>query len=323
MNPFAPRPYGRKKAIRKIMIVCVCALLIGALALFDFLCPFQSMLPAADIPARAEGELRVHFLSVGQGDCAAVEFPDGEVLFIDAGDGGFEAETALLRFVKGLKPVSISLAATHANIDHYGGFIKLTSLYPVKKAYLPAVESPTAEYRAFVSAVARTGCETETLTRYSVIAHPSGAYLVCISPYSAGETDENDSSAVLYLSYFGVNVLFCADISGVRERRLLREYALMEGIFDAGGYRVRLNETDIVKVAHHGSAYSSDSDWLGLLGAKTAVISCGRGNSYGHPASGAVKRLSDAGAEIFRTDELGNVTVHVLNGNYEVTTERE
>ncbi|MDE5896619.1 MAG: MBL fold metallo-hydrolase, partial [Clostridia bacterium] len=229
MNPFEPRMPKRRAFFVRLIIVCTVALLIAALAVLSYCVPYKTLLPAANIAARKEGALRLHFLGVGQGDCTIVEFPTGELLVIDAGDGAFSAEKEIVRCIKALDPTGISLLATHADADHYGGLIELLSLYEVKKVYLPVLGSETARYGKFTEAVAREGCETEVLTRYSVIADTSGAYLVCISPYSSEEEDDNDSSAVLYLNYRGVSALLCGDIGAARERLLMREYAIEEG----------------------------------------------------------------------------------------------
>lgn len=103
-----------------------------------------------------------------------------------------------------------------------------------------------------------------------------------------------------------------------RENSLLAEAELTEDIFDSGGLRVRLDETQILKAAHHGSAEASGEAWLSYLSPEVAVISCGAGNSYRHPAGEALGRLSQAGAEIYRTDELGHIVVSVKDGAYTI-----
>ena len=90
----------------------------------------------------------------------------------------------------------------------------------------------------------------------------------------------------------------------------------MEGLFDSGEYRVRLEETDILKLSHHGSASSNTAEWLALLSPEKAVVSCGKGNNYGHPAPEALARAEAAGAEVFRTDELGDIVLSVKGGEY-------
>ena len=83
--------------------------------------PLTSLLPAYKIAAREEGELRVHFLDVGQGDCTIVEFPSGDAVVIDAGDGSFTNRNHTVRYLKALAPKRLTMILTHADADHYGG----------------------------------------------------------------------------------------------------------------------------------------------------------------------------------------------------------
>ncbi len=293
--------------VRRCVTISVSVLLVAAIAIFSYFVPFYTLLPAYGIAPRTEGELRLHFLSVGEGDCTIVEFPDGDCLVVDAGDGSFENINHVYRYLKGLAPKSVSVAVTHADSDHCGGAAAILERFPVDTLYLPVLEGGSAYERALRAA---EGINKVTLTRYRTISHPSGAYLVCISPYSEGETDVNDASAVLYLHYRGTGALLGADISSVRERRLLREYAVDETIFDRGAYHVDL-DIDILKVSHHGSSSASALEWLQVLTPRIAVISCGVGNAYGHPASDAVARLTEVGAQVMRTDEMGDIIVPV------------
>lgn len=289
-------------------------MLVSVIALFHALVPLETVLPPISISAREEGVMRVHFLDVGQGDCTIVEFSGGNVLVVDAGDGKFTSRTKLLRYLKGLHPLEIALVATHTDRDHCGGFPSLLRTFDVGTFYLPSGSDLDPKLQ---DALKDSGVKTEKLTRYGVVADDSGAYAVCISPLaSEADATENDASTVLFLSYGGVNFLLTGDISEETEKRLMEEYALMEGIFDSGPYSVRLEETDILKVPHHGSASSCSEGWVNLLSAETAIISSGQGNTYGHPSIDAMERLALSGADIYRTDELGDVVVSVKDGAY-------
>lgn len=300
--------------ITGVLFVVLCVALVGIFV------PYQSLLPAYAVEERKEGELRVHFLNAGEGDCSIVEFPDGALLVIDAGSGDFSCTNHILRYMKGLRKTSVSYVVTHADSDHYGGMARLISCFGADTVYLPAHESESRSYLNMKQVVGKKARQTDTLTRYDVISHPSGAYLVCISPYTMDEGDDNDSSAVLYLAYHGVRVLFGGDISSVRERRLLRDLALSEDIFDSGDYHVRLNGIDVLKASHHGSAYSSCSEWLALLSPEVAVLSCGKGNFYSHPAIETVRRLSLIGAQTYRTDEFSAIVLGITAEGYTVKT---
>ena len=305
----------------RVLKGALAALTAAAVALFFLVVPFRALLPADAISPRGEGAMRIHFLSVGQGDCTVVEFPDGDALIIDAGDGSFSANNALVRYLKGLDVSALTLIATHADSDHFGGFAQILQLFEVEQVFLPVIGASTDAYARFLAAVAAEGCATDELVRYDVIARPSGAYAVCISPHAAQETDENDASATLYLSYAGVNILLCADMGAARENALLAELELGEDIFDSAAYAVRLHETDILKVSHHGSAYASGQEWLEYLSPETAILSCGRGNAYRHPSGEALSRLSGVGAQIYRTDELGHIIITVAEGGYTIDTQ--
>lgn len=308
----------RKRFLIRAAAVLFAVCVIAAIGVWNFTTPFRTLLPAYSLEKREEGEVRIHFLDVGQGDCAVIELPGGTALMIDAGDGSWENNNHILRYLKGLGSPALTLVATHADADHCGGFPAIFEAFTVEKVYLPVLSQTGSVYEVFLEKAKAYPCET--LTRYTLAAE-GDAYAVCVSPYSGDETVENDSSAVLYFSYAGVNVLFGADISAEREKQLLEEQKLSEElgehVFDSGKYAVRLNETEILKVSHHGSANSSSAEWLGMLSPATAVVSCGAGNLYGHPSGDALSRLAAVGATIYRTDELGDVMITIYgNGTY-------
>ncbi len=310
----------RKRTLLKLLGLLAVAAIVAAIGLWNNFTPFRRYLPAYPIGEIGEGEVRIHFLDVGQGDCEIVELGGGTALIIDAGDGSWEHNSHILRYLKGLRTRSVLLAVTHADTDHCGGAAAILEDQNTETVFLPVLPASMKAYSDIGKRAEERGAEVKTLSRYSTIER-GGAYAVCLSPYSVDETDTNDSSAVIFFSYAGVNVLFGGDVSATREERLLNEQKLSEQLgehlFDSGGHAVRLEETDILKVSHHGSGGSSSLAWLELLKPETAVISCGQGNSYGHPADGALTRLAAIGAEIYRTDELGDVMITISpDGTY-------
>ena len=307
-----------KRKRRKLILSFIIAAVVAAVSLTAYFIPFRTLLPAYSLEKRCDGELRLHFPDVGQGACSIVEFPSGDVLVIDAGDGSFSQTNKLVRYIKGLKPKSLGMLLTHADVDHYGGFEAFLEVFDAETFYLPVFGSESDDYISLLKRIKKKGCKTKVLKRYDVIADTSGAYLVALSPYSIDETNGNDSSTVLYLQYGNVKALFCGDISATRERQLVSEYALDETLFDSCGFEVRLRDLQILSVPHHGSASSSSSEWLGLIKPETAVISCGAGNAYAHPSDKALARLKGAGAEIYRLDELGDIVISVYSEQYTV-----
>ncbi len=312
-----------KARIRLAVTVAVAVAAVLLLALVEALAPLERMLPAQSFPARQEGEARVHFLDVGQGDCTIVEFSDGACLVVDAGDGGFLSDTAVTRYLKGLKPKELYVVATHADVDHCGGVADLLRNFRVEKLYLPVIGSQNSFYREMLDLAAARNVPTQTLTRYDSISRETGEYAVCLSPHKADETEENESSAVLFVRAGGVNFLLLADTSAARERQLAAEYGIDRTIFDSGALPVRLDETQVVKVAHHGSGTSSTAELFSLLGAEAGVISCGQGNPYGHPAGETLARLTEYVQDVYRLDELGGITVTARAGEFTVCKTEE
>lgn len=307
------------KARRKLWItIAVSTVVVLILALIEALAPFEHLLPAQSFPMRKEGEARVHFVSVGQGDCTIVEFSDGACLVVDAGDGSYLADNTVYRYLKGLKPKELIVVATHADIDHCGGIADILRNFHVTKLYLPVLGSQNGFYDEMLSVARSRNVPMQTLTRYDCISRETGEYAVCISPHKADEKVKNTSSAVLYVHAGGVNFLLLADVTAEREQQLAAEYAVDETIFDSEGHSVRLDNTQVVKVAHHGSNTSSSEELLSLLGAQVGIISCGEGNLYRHPAGDALGRLEQYITDTFRLDELGGLTVTAQGGTFTI-----
>lgn len=315
---------AKKKLLRRLILAGAAVLLVCALAILFALEPFAMLLPAYALPKREEGELRLHFLDVGQGDCTLIEFPDGEVLAVDGGDGSFSCTNKLARYLKALSPARLSLLVTHADVDHFGAFPFLLKEFEVETCYLPLLPVENAAYSELLSALGEARCKTDVLTRYDRMEKKEG-YLVCLSPRSQEEDDENDTSTVLYLNFGGVRILLCGDISSSREKLLLREYALMPGIFNSGDCAVDLDKIDILKAPHHGSEGSSSLEFLSLLRPQSLIVTCGKDNGYHFPKGGALENFRAASPEgkIYRTDEQGDIIVSVKDASYSVLAREE
>ena len=331
---------GRK--IKYILLAALVFLVAG-------LCVFSAFYPAStwkyyvklpEVAARKEGELKIHFLDVGQGDSTVLEFPDGRSMIIDGGDGTFDNTAAILRYLNALKIKKPDfMLLTHSDSDHCGGLDEVLEVNGAGVVYAPLIENPAiiAEYAAFYAAVTKSDAEAVVSRRYLQISSQIEAYpytLTFLWPFGGenqGETpydkvnggdytdaDVNDTSAVVWLDYSGTSALFCGDATARVEEALIRDSEL--GFFVETG--VELNSTEILKVSHHGSATGTSESFAAYLNVKTAVISCGKNNLYGHPALSVCETLERTGAEIYRTDRRGNIVVTVFpDGSYRSETQ--
>lgn len=301
------RRIKRLKTIALFFVIVV----LGALCLFSFWIPAETWKYCFALPQTGEsesGEMRVHFLDVGQGDCSLVELPDGKILLIDGG-AGEESATRIMRYLNALKIDVIDyLLITHADTDHCGGLQKVVKYKEVKRAFLPRVEATENEaYAAVYAELMEKGCDWQYSAR-SVNLSADGEFsytLRFLYPYTLPtqtSVNSNEGSAVVWLDYQGASVLFTGDAPMSTEEILMRDHRIK-----ALDESIKLTETELLKVAHHGSADSTSSSFLKYLGVKQAVISCGRNNAYGHPSKEALSALSEQSVEIYRTDELGNL----------------
>jgi competence protein ComEC len=143
-------------------------------------------------------------------------------------------------------------------------------------------------------------------------------YTVDVSAPDEMDVSANDASPVIWLDYKGTSAIFTGDISSEIEEKLVRE---SERGFSRKG--VELSSTEIIKVAHHGSKYSTCEKWLNHLNVKEAVISCGANNVYGHPSLEVSQRLLAAEVNVYRTDLHGTVMITVdENGAYTIAKDK-
>lgn len=311
----------RWKLAKRIALFVMLALLIALCTLSAF-CPADTWKYHFDLPnvgKRAAGDMRIHFIDVGQGDATLIELPDGKTMLIDGGTERTTSVNALMRYLNALKIDRIDyLVITHADADHCGGLDTVIKNKQVIRAFVP-VESPTnnKEYVETYAALRQKGVATELSSR-SVRIETGGKYtLTFLYPYTLlqGASMENEHSAVVWLDYNGVSALFTGDAPKEVEEKLMADDKL--GAFELRN--VALSSTEILKVSHHGSNDGTSQAFLTYLGVKTSVISCGAGNPYGHPTAEVLGRLSNT--DVYRTDTHGSVVVTVKStGEYSVRT---
>lgn len=317
-----------KRVSLGILLICIVGLCIFSAFVPPNTWKYYVGLPR--VGKRKAGEARVHFLDVGQGDCSLIELPNGKVMLIDGGDYQESTQKTILRYLNALDIDVIDyLVITHADEDHCGALDVVLKHKKVLNAYLPPTY-PTegTEYYEVYTALRKEKCKTFYSTR--AVTPLDGDYkgyeyaLSFLHPYPTdvedalgnSEVDDNALSAVVYFDYQGTGVLFAADIDANVEGQLMYDDDALN-MFDQRKFD--LSSTEILKVAHHGSKYSTSSTWLEYLHVKTAVISCGEGNPYGHPTQETLSRLLAANVDVWRTDDDNHVVVTIQkSGKYTV-----
>lgn len=241
--------------------------------------------------SRNAGDMTVHFLDVGQGLSILVQ-SEGQTLLYDGGGRSASSFTVAYLERQGVAEIDYMISS-HYDEDHVAGLIGCLNAFDVRQVIGADYEQDTKIYQSFMNAV-----EAEGLT----VLHPavgdsfdfgSGSFTV-LAPASIGEED-NGNSVVIRLDNGENSFLFTGDAN------LDSEAAMC-----AAGLEL---SCDVLSVSHHGSATATGWDFLQAAVPEYAVVSCGAGNSYGHPHKDVCDRLEAMGIPLFRTDLQGTVTV--------------
>lgn len=232
-------------------------------------------------------------LSVGQGSASVLHLPGGDALLFDVGGGhsaiGNQVIVPYLRY-RGTWRVS-AVYLSHLHTDHILGLSDVLDAFPVTSVYVPATSRDDPGYAELSVLLADKQVELLHWVRGDSRLH-SGVLVSAINPPPGNGSDENEDSLVLQLNWPNLSLLAPGDI-GTRELELLPYLS---------------TQLDVLIVPHHGSAHSSNEEFLRLLQPQHAVISTGR-NLYGHPAAAVLERLDRYSQHIWRTDHHGAITI--------------
>ena len=237
-------------------------------------------------------KLTVSFIDVGQADSILIQTPGGKNVLIDAGNNG--DATTIVNYIKAQNISRLDyVIATHSHEDHIGSMDKVINTFDIGQVVMPKESSNTQTFRDVITAITNKGLKPIEAKAGVKLDLGSELYGELLAPNSSGYEDTNDYSAVLRLVYGKNSFLFTGDAETQSESEMLRLGSQLK--------------VDVLKVGHHGSKTSSTAAFLKLVAPKYAVISVGKGNSYGHPTGEALDRLDSVGTKVYRTDESGTI----------------
>lgn len=250
--------------------------------------------------------LTVYFFDVGQGDAALIVSPTGKTVLIDGGPP--EAGEHLAARLKQLVHAPLDLVIlTHPHLDHLGSLKDALQAVGARRYMDPGFDHASDAYRDLLEFVGKEVGQVMTPEpnpqapdTFLTVGLGEGAQLTVYWPRMPHEpflkntrSDANSNSIVTRITYGKTAFFFTGDSEKDTEETLLRQ-------------RTDLTST-VLKVAHHGGKHSSTKEFLAAVKPKAAVISCSHDNEYGHPTSEALERLAAVGAQVFRTDQNGEV----------------
>jgi len=276
--------YNKEDGKKFSFFVTICIFLIATNGIVWYLILFPNSITIPEI----------YFLNVGQGDGSLLLLPGFAGSFskflIDGGPITGNLDKNLEKII-GMDRYIDVVFVSHPQLDHYGGLIDLLKNYEVGVVIYNGEENKDSNWQEFSRIIEEKEINKIIVTRGDKIIFASSTINI-MNPDNFS-TGTNGSGLVMNLDSYGLRALFTADIDGATERIMAK----------LGNIK-----SDVLKVSHHGSKYSSDSVFLKEVEPKISVIEVGK-NSYGHPAKEALQRLSLVGSKIFTTYDQGIIKV--------------
>lgn len=308
--------------------------------------------------ARGEGELLVHMLDVGQGDCIYIQLPDGKDMVIDCANyndsGDYEKKTFDYLDAYITDDTVEYLMLTHCDSDHVYFMDELLERYQVEKLFMPNVlatpgtgSSSKAELQEKIDALDtsrftdKDTIDSITYAEFFIAAltEPDCEIVLNVDP------NEKTNSIVIEETTYRL-VFYCPtqeyyDDYGLNSAE--RKNAISPiGILEYNNRKIMLTgdsneyneplvmqrtgkiDCDVLKVGHHGSETSTSNAFLDCYTFEYALISCNAaGNTFNHPRQATLDRLKNHNIDVYRTDNNGNIVVSVdKDGNIKITTEK-
>ena len=244
-----------------------------------------------DVAMASTGDLKIHFLDVGQADCILIQEPSGKTMLIDAGNNA--DATMVTSYIRNLGITKIDvLIGTHPHEDHIGGMDAVINEFDIGTIILPDVTTTTLTFQDVLTAIETKGYSITRPVSGTTSTLGSVSYTI-LSPNNTYYSDLNNYSVCLRMVYANTSFLFMGDADTMVENEILGK-----------GYTV--NAT-LLKVSHHGSDTATSLNFLNAVAPKYAVISVGTGNSYSHPAATTIANLFAKVVTIYRTDQAGTI----------------
>lgn len=242
--------------------------------------------------AQYSSDLVVSYIDVGQGLSVLVQFPNGTAMLYDAGPNK-SAET-IVNYLKSHCVSKIdALILSHPDSDHIGAADEVIESFTIGSFYMPKVPHSTQSYLDVLNAAKAKKLTIKTAQEGVTISLDPEVKVTMWGPVKEYDLDDtNNWSAVVSITYGSTSFLLTGDAGQEAENDMIKT-----GVVEP---------QTVLQVGHHGSKYSTSTEFLSAVTPTYAVISVGE-NSYGHPSEETLSRLQSYNVHVFRTDKQGTV----------------
>ena len=255
-------------------------------------------------PTKEAGEMKVHFLDVGQGLSILVQ-SDGQTMIYDGGDKS--TSSFVVSYLQKQNITTIDyLISSHYDSDHMAGLIGCLNAFDVKNVISSNYEHNSKLYQSFIQTVADKGLPMQHPAVGTEFSFGSGSFQI-LAPATIDPNDSNKNSVAIKLTNGDTSFIFTGDAESSSEK------AMCESGIDLS--------CDVLVPGHHGSATATSWDFLQATVPEYAVISCGKDNQYGHPDKDVMDKLESMDIQVYRTDKQG--TIVAVSDGTSITWDQE
>ena len=255
--------------------------------------------------SKADGELIVTSIDIGQGDSKLIQQGDNAIL-IDSGE--YSERKKLINTLDSLDLTSLDyVIATHPHTDHMGSLNVVIDTYDVKHIMMPNVTANTVSFEKLLESISKKNLRIERpVPGESVSA--GNIKLDILAPNADKYANPNNYSIVARLEWGNTSFLFTGDAEALSEKEILDQ-----------GFNV---SADVLNMGHHGSVSSTSDKFLDKVSPRIAVISRGIDNKYGHPHQETIDKLKEKNITVYDTATMGTITMRSDGTRITVTSEK-
>ena len=259
----------------------------------------------------------IHFVDVGQGDCTFIQTRNNKKILIDGGGNEIEedyvGENILLPYLLNRRSKVIDyIFISHFDSDHCQGLLYVMQNIKVKNVIISKQFEYNENYKKFLKIAKQEKINIKIANKGDKIYIEKNLYFEVLWPDAIepiSDNKMNNNSLVCKMVYKKFSILFTGDIEKIAEEKIIETYK---------------NETNklkatIIKIPHHGSKTSSTMDFIEKVKPQEALIGVGKKNKFGHPAITTIQTLQNQNIKIYRTDEMGEITIETNGKKYKVT----
>lgn len=268
-------------------------------------------------PKEEVSDLTVYFIDIGQADAIFLQLPNGENMMIDAGYSYGDEQNDLLKITSLLDSLNVTVIdhflITHNHSDHYGLVPDILSKYEVKNVYGSGSLRDNTQYLDVMKSIQNAGLDYLVVEVGDFLVNDNYLTIQVVATQQLeDDSDPNISSVMVKLVYKNTSFMFTGD-GGNKNTKDAEYIALKSGIN---------LESDVLKVGHHGSRYSSGNQFLQAVKPKYAIMTTQPNSQDNLPTIDAIGRIQAVGATIYQTKEYGTITVTSDGENINISTEK-